>query len=391
VESTGDGLLDEDERQVRKWARGFAREVVRPAAAGFDRDRAVPTSVLAAAHRAGLTTFAVPAQFGGGGLESALSTALVAEEMSWGCVGIYSYIEGTNMFVSALREAGTAAQQSEWLPRLCGPEPAFASFACTEPGAGSDIAGLRTKATQVAGGWRLSGEKVFITNAGIGFALIVAARVAGTTGHEGLSLFIVDAAAQGITYGARARTLGWRASTNCSIGFDDVFVPDEQVLGEIGAGFAATVRTFQLSRVEVAAASIGIARAALEYARDYARTREAFGRSISRFQGLTFPMADAVTRLSAARLLTWDAARAADRGEPFLARIAMAKLFASEMAVEVTNLAVQVLGGHGYVEDHPVEKWLRDARLETIEEGTSQIQRQVIAKSLFSGEFELDQ
>jgi alkylation response protein AidB-like acyl-CoA dehydrogenase len=384
-----DGLLTADEQALRDWARGFAAEVVRPAAAELDRERAIPHEVLDAAHRAGLTTFAIPEEFGGGGLTGALAAALIAEEMSWGCVGVYSYIEGLNMFVSAVREAGTPEQQEQWLSKLCGPAAQFAGFACTEPEAGSDVAGLRTTARKVADGWLLSGQKVFITNASLASALIVVARIEGTSGHDGLSLFIVDGHAEGISYGPRARTMGWRASCNCPVFLDDVFVPASQVLGEAGHGFGAVVRTFQLSRIEVAAASLGIARAALEYARDYARTRAAFGQPISRFQGLSFPLADAVTRLRAARLLTWDAARAADRQRPIDAAAAMAKLFASEAAVDITGLAMQVLGGHGYVDDHPVEKWLRDARLETIEEGTSQIQRLIISRALFAGDLSL--
>jgi alkylation response protein AidB-like acyl-CoA dehydrogenase len=382
-------MLTEDEQAVRDWAHGFAEEFVRPVAAEMDRERAVPHDVLDAAHRAGLTTFAVPQEFGGGGMTGALPAALIAEEMSWGCVGIYSYIEGLNMFVSALREAGTAQQQEQWLSKICGPAPQFASFACTEPEAGSDVAGLRTTAREVPDGWLIRGEKTFITNASMAAALIVVARIEGTSGHDGLSLFIVDGQAEGLSYGPRARTMGWRASCNCPVHLDDVFVPDSQVLGELGNGFSAVVRTFELSRIEVAAASLGIARAALEYARDYARLRTAFGRPISQFQGLSFPLADAATRLHAARLLTWDAARAADRQQPIDTAAAMAKLFASEAAVEITGLAMQVLGGHGYVEDHPVEKWLRDARLETIEEGTSQIQRLIISRALFNGDLSL--
>jgi alkylation response protein AidB-like acyl-CoA dehydrogenase len=389
VNLTGQLLLTEDEQRIRDWAHGFAADHVRPVAAEMDRARAVPHEVLDAAHRAGLTTFAVPGEFGGGGLTAALPMALIAEELSWGCVGIYSYIEGLNMFIAAVREAGTAEQQEQWLGKLCGPAPRFASFACTEPEAGSDVAGLRTAARKVPDGWLISGGKIFITNASMATALIIVARIDGTSGHDGLSLFIVDGQAEGLSYGPRARTMGWRASCNCAVHLDDVFVPDSQLLGEPGAGFGAVVRTFQLSRIEVAAASLGIARAALEYARDYAGTRQAFGQPISRYQGLSFPMADAATRLHAARLLTWEAARAADRGQPIDARAAMAKLFASETAVEVTGLAMQVLGGHGYVEDHPVEKWLRDARLETIEEGTSQIQRLIIARAMFNGELSL--
>jgi alkylation response protein AidB-like acyl-CoA dehydrogenase len=388
--NTAPDLLTEDEQAIRDWAHGFAAQHVRPVAAELDRERAVPHAVLDAAYQAGLTTFAVPQEFGGGGVTGALPGALIAEEMSWGCVGVYSYIEGLNMFVSAVREAGTAAQQERWLSKLCGPAPQFASFACTEPDAGSDVAGLRTIARKVPDGWQLSGSKIFITNASMAAALIVVARIEGTSGHDGLSLFIVDGQTEGLSYGPRARTMGWRASCNCAVHLDGVFVPDSQVLGEPGHGFAATVRTFQLSRIEVAAASLGIARAALEYARDYAGTRQAFGQPISRFQGLSFPMADAATRLQAARLLTWQAARTADRRQPVDAAAAMAKLFASETAVEITGLAMQVLGGHGYVEDHPVEKWLRDARLETIEEGTSQIQRLIIARAMFNGDLSLD-
>ena len=154
--------------------------------------------------------------------------------------------------------------------------------------------------------------------------------------------------------------MGWRASTNAEVFVDDVFVADDDVIGEVGTGFAGAVRTFELSRIEVAACSIGVARAALEYARDYATRREAFGRSIARFQGISFPLADTLTRLHASRLLTWDAARSADRGEPFGVKASMAKLFASEAAVSTTSQALQVLGGHGFVEDHPVEKWFRD-------------------------------
>ena len=184
--------------------------------------------------------------------------------------------------------------------------------------------------------------------------------------------------------------MGWRAATNTEIFLDDVFVPSDQVLAEIGDGFAGAVRTFQLSRIEVAAASIGIARAALEYARDYAQSRTAFGQNIGRYQGVSFPLADGLTRLHAARLLTWEAARAVDRREDCGIKSAMAKLFASEATVEITSQALQTLGGHGYVEDYPVEKWFRDARLETIEEGTSEIQRHIIARALFNNMIETD-
>jgi alkylation response protein AidB-like acyl-CoA dehydrogenase len=389
-ERVSSALLTHEEQAIRDWAHTFARDYVRPESARFDQERLVPTKVLDAAHAAGMISRPIPEKYGGGGTDSALAGALIAEEMAWGCVGVYSYLEATNMFISVVLEAGTDDQRQEWLSRLCGPRPVFGSFACTEPGAGSDVANISSTAHQVDGGWRLRGQKIFITNASLSEVMVVVARVAGTTGHDGLSLFLLDGDSDGVGYGPRARTMGWRAATNTEVFLDDVFVPDEQVLGEIGHGFDGIVKTFQMSRIEVAAASIGIARAALEYSRDYAKQRMAFGQSISRFQGVSFPFADGITRLHAARLLTWEAARASDRGEECGTKTAMAKLFASEAAVAITSHAMQTLGGHGYVEDHPVEKWFRDARLETIEEGTSEVQRHIISRAFINNRIEAE-
>lgn len=382
MQLVSDRELGDDERDVQRWARGFAAGVIRPTAARNDQERRQPLEVLQMAFEVGLLTLAIPAECGGGGAKSALTQAIVAEELSWGCIGVYSYFSGTNMFVAALMECGTKEQQRRWLTPLCADGPRTAAFACTEPGGGSDVSGIRTKARKVDGGYSLSGQKIFITNAGLAHSLLIVADATDGDDRLGLTMFAVGGGAPGLGYGPRARTMGWRASTNAEVFIDDVFVPDEDVVGEVGTGFAGAVRTFELSRIEVAACSIGVARAALEYARDYAKQRHAFGRSIARFQGVSFPLADAVTRLQASRLLTWDAARSADRGEPFGTKASMAKLFASENAVATTNQALQVLGGHGYVEDHPIEKWLRDARLETIEEGTSEIQRVIIGRAL---------
>jgi alkylation response protein AidB-like acyl-CoA dehydrogenase len=382
--------LTEDQVAIRGWARAFARGSVRPVAAQFDQDRAVPEKLLRDAHKQGFTSYAIPQEFGGGGSSSSLDAALVAEEMAWGCVGVYSYFESVNMFVSAVLEAGTQEQKQRWLTPLCGPELSLAAFACTEAGGGSDVAAIRTRAEKVAGGYQLTGDKVFITNGGVADQLVVVARVRSETGPEGLTLFLMRGDADGVSYGPRARTMGWRASSNTPVYFERVFVPDADVLGEVGQGFEFTKRTFELSRIEVAACSIGMARAALEYAVDYANEREAFGKSIGKFQGVSFPLADAATGIHAARLLTHGAARAADRLEPFGVQASMAKLFASETACQVTSQAMQVLGGHGYMEDHPIEKWFRDARLETIEEGTSEIMRLIISRSLLTGRFRLD-
>ncbi|HEY5423632.1 MAG TPA: acyl-CoA dehydrogenase family protein [Ilumatobacteraceae bacterium] len=374
--------LNDDQRTVQEWAHEFAEEVIRPTAAANDQERRQPLDVLKAASEVGLLTLAIPIEFGGGGVASALTQAIVAEELCWGCIGVYSYFSGTNMFIAALGECGSHAQQQRWLAPLCDGGPHTAAFACTEPGGGSDVSSIRTTAKRVDGGFVLNGQKIFITNAGLAQSLLIVADAKDGDEPLGLTMFAVRGDAAGLGYGARARTMGWRASTNAEVFIDDVFVADADVIGDVGTGFANAVRTFELSRIEVAACSIGVARAALEYARDYANQREAFGRSIARFQGVSFPMADAVTRLHASRLLTWDAARSADRGEPFGVKASMAKLFASEAALATTSQALQVLGGHGYVEDHPVEKWFRDARLETIEEGTSEIQRVIIGRAL---------
>jgi alkylation response protein AidB-like acyl-CoA dehydrogenase len=382
VQLVSNSQLGDNDREVQRWAHGFAADVIRPTAGRNDQERRQPLDVLGSAFDVGLLTLAIPLEHGGGGAESALTQAIVAEELSWGCIGVYSYLSGTNMFVAALKECGTKDQQRRWLTPLCTDGPRTAAFACTEPGGGSDVSGIRTRAGKTDGGYLLNGQKIFITNAGLAHSVLIVADAVDGENRLGLTMFAVRGDAPGLSYGPRARTMGWRASTNAEVFIDDVFVPEEDVIGDVGTGFAGAVRTFELSRIEVAACSIGVARASLEYARDYANQRQAFGRSIARFQGVSFPLADAVTRLYASRLLTWDAAAAADRGERFGTKASMAKLFSSENAVATTSQALQVLGGHGYVEDHPVEKWFRDARLETIEEGTSEIQRVIIGRAL---------
>jgi acyl-CoA dehydrogenase len=382
VQLVSRGDLGDGELELQRWAHGFAEDVIRPSAADNDQQRLQPLDVLQSAFEVGLLTLGIPEQYGGGGSSSAVAQAIVAEELAWGCIGVYSYLSGTNMFIAALVECGNDDQRGRWLAPLCVDGPRTAAFACTEPGGGSDVSRIRTRARKVDGGFVLNGQKIFITNAGLAHSLLIVADAIDGEDRLGLTMFATRGDSPGLSYGPRARTMGWRASTNAEVFIDDVFVPDDDVIGDVGTGFDGAVRTFELSRIEVAACSIGVARAALEYARDYANERQAFGRPIARFQGVSFPLADAVTRLHASRLLTWDAARAADRGEPFGTKASMAKLFASETAVATTSQAMQVLGGHGYVEDHPIEKWFRDARLETIEEGTSEIQRVIIGRAL---------
>ncbi|HVC99957.1 MAG TPA: acyl-CoA dehydrogenase family protein [Candidatus Dormibacteraeota bacterium] len=374
---------------IRELARRLAREVIRPSSAEYDRSRAVPKDVLERLHQTGLTTLAIPESLGGGGVTGALESALVAEELAWGCAGIYSYLSGTNMYVATVADSGTEDQKARWLRPLCAEKFAAAAFACTEPEAGSDVSGIKTVAKATEGGYLLRGQKTFITNAGLASAMAVLASTAPELGSSGLTMFLIRGDVPGLSCGPPIRMMGWRAAVNSDVFFDDVFVPTEDILGTIGAGNEIATRVFERSRIDVAAASLGITRAALEYAVDYANTRVAFGKKIRSYQGLSFPLADVATSLRAARLLTWDSARACDRGEDFGVLASMAKLFASETAIRATYQAIQVLGGHGYTEEHPVEKWYRDARLETIEEGTSEIQRLIISRALHRGELDL--
>ena len=387
--STSHGDLTADQLGIRDLARTFAGEMMRPNAAESDRQRTVPTEVLERMHQVGLLSFAIPEACGGGGLTGALESALIAEELAWGCAGIYSYLSGTSMFVATVVDSGTPDQKEQWLRPLCRENFAVGAFACTEPEAGSDVSGIKTRARRSDGGYRLRGQKTFITNAPVADAMVVLASTSPELARDGLTMFLVRRDAPGLSCGPPIRMLGWRAAMNSDVFLDDVFVPDNDVLGSVGAGFEIASRVFERSRIEVAAASIGIARAALEYAVDYANTRTTFGKKIRSYQGVSFPLADIATRLRAARLLTWDSARSCDAGRAFGVDASMAKLFASETAVRATYQAIQVLGGHGYTEDHPVEKWFRDARLETIEEGTSEIQRLIISHALHGGELQL--
>jgi acyl-CoA dehydrogenase len=382
-------FLSPEQVGLRELAHDFARKVIRPVAAESDRKSSAPMEALEKMHQSGLSNFAIPAPYGGGGAEGALESAVVAEELAWGCAGIYSYLSATNMFVAAVADSGSEDQKGRWLRPLCAEHFAAAAFACTEPDAGSDVSGIKTTAKKTEGGYLLRGQKTFITNGGVATAMVVVASTSPELGRDGLTMFLVAGDSQGLSCGPPIHTLGWRAATNSDVFFDDVFVPIEDVLGPVGEGHRIASRVFERSRIDVAAASLGIARAALEYAVDYANTRVAFGKKIRSYQGVTFPLADAATSLRAARLLTWDSARACDRGEPFGVLASMAKLFASESAIRTTYQAIQVLGGHGYTERHPVEKWYRDARLETIEEGTSEIQRLIISRALQLGQLDL--
>jgi alkylation response protein AidB-like acyl-CoA dehydrogenase len=375
--------LSDEQREIQALAREFARAEIRPIAAEVDEaDIVSPVAVVAKAAEVGLASYMLPEEIGGGGIGDVLTGCLVQEELNWGCAGIGNLVTSAGFFARPLLEVGTPEQRERWLRPLCGPEPPLTSLASTEPGIGSDAAAMATTATRTDAGYRLHGQKTWISNAGLAEFYVVFATVAPGTGSRGVTAFLVEKGDAGVSFGEPMRKLGQRAIVCAEVFLQDVELPADRLLGEEGKGFYSLMHTFDESRVHLAAGAIGIARAALEYATDYARERTAFGKPIGQHQAVGFRLADMATRIDAARLLTHRAARSMDAGRHVPAEAAMAKLFASEAAMWCTWAAVQTLGGWGYSREYPVEKWMRDAKLEEIEEGTSDIQRLIIARSL---------
>ena len=375
--------LTDDQREVQALAREFARSEIRPIAAEVDESDVVsPVEVVHRAADVGLTSFMLPEEVGGGGIGDVLTGCIVQEELNWGCAGIGNLITSAGFFARPLIEAGTAEQRERWLRPLCGPRPPLTALASTEPGVGSDAAAMTTAATRTEAGYRLHGQKTWISNGGLAEYYVIFATVAPGTGAKGVTAFVVEKGDSGVTFGEPMRKMGQRAIINTEVFLHDCAVDDDRRLGEEGKGFYSLMHTFDESRIHLAASAIGIARAAYEYAVEYAKTRNAFGKPIGHHQAVGFRLADMATRIDAARLLAHRAARLMDSGKHVPAEAAMAKLFASETATWVTWAALQTLGGWGYSREYPVEKWSRDARLEELEEGTSDIQRLIISRSL---------
>jgi alkylation response protein AidB-like acyl-CoA dehydrogenase len=378
--------LTPEQEEIRRVCREFAAREIRPIAAAVDEaDVEVPWSIWHDAAKLGLTSFMLPEELGGGGLTDALTGCLVQEELCHGCAGIGNLITSNGFFADPVLALGTPAQRERWLRPLAGARPPLTALATTEPGAGSDAASIQTAARRVDGGYVLNGQKAWISNAPVAESFVVFATVAPGTGHRGVTAFLVERRDAGLTIGRPMRKMGQRAIVAAELFLEDLFLPDDRRLGEEGMGFRGLMETFDRSRVTLAAAATGLARAALEYATQYARDRVQFGKPIAEHQAVAFRLADMALRVDAARLLTWRAARLLDSGERATTEAAMAKLHASETAMWCTWAAVQTLGGWGYSREYPVEKWMRDAKLEEIEEGTSDIQRLVISRGLLRG------
>ena len=375
--------LTPEQREIQRVCRDFAEREIRPISLAVDEaDTEMPWDVWHKAAALGLTAFMLPAELGGGGMGDAFTQALVQEELCVGCAGIGNLITSNGFFAKPVLVLGSEEQARRWVEPLAGERPALGALASTEPGVGSDAASMTTTATRVDGGYVLRGQKSWVSSAGPAEYYVVFATVAPGTRSRGITAFVVEKGDPGFTIGQPMKKMGQRAIVNAELFFEDCFVPEDRRLGEEGHGFRGLMRTFDLSRITLGAAATGLARAALEYAVEYARTREQFGRPIGEHQAVGFRLADMAVRVEASRLLVWRAARKADAGEDVTLEAAMAKLHASETAMWCTWAAVQTLGGWGYSREYPVEKWMRDAKLEEIEEGTSDIQRLIISRRL---------
>jgi alkylation response protein AidB-like acyl-CoA dehydrogenase len=375
--------LTDEQRSIQEVCRDFANREIRPVSLAVDEaESEVPWEVWHQAAGLGLTSFMLPEDYGGGGMTDCLTACIVQEELSHGCAGIANLITSGGFFAEPVLALGDAEQKHKWLEPLCGEDPPLTALAITEPQSGSDAASIRTRARRVSGGYLLSGQKAWISNGGVARSYVVFATVQPGSGHRGITAFLVDAEDEGFSCGPPIRKMGQRAIPNTELFLDEVFVGEDRRLGAEGQGFVGLMHTFDRSRITLAASATGLARAALEYAVQYAGERVQFGKPIIEHQAVAFRLADMALRVDASRLLTWRAAEKLDRGERATAEAAMAKLHASETAMWCTWAAVQTLGGWGYSREYPVEKWMRDAKLEEIEEGTSDIQRLVISRSL---------
>jgi len=378
--------LTEEQERIRRLAHDFAEKEIRPVAAAYDESEETPWPLLQKAARVGLTSYQYPEEFGGGGMGSILTACIVAEELAWGCLGIATAIIGAGLAAVPISLAGSPGQKARYLPGFCDPDHVrLGAFALTEPEAGSDPASLRTTAVRQGDHYVLNGQKRFITHGGIADLYAIFATVERNLGYRGITAFIVEKGTPGLSAGKKEKKMGMRACHTGDVILEDVHVPVENRLGEEGMGFYIAMQSFEHTRPVVAACAVGVARAAYEYAHQYAQERVQFGKPILAKQAIRFLLADMLTEIEAARLLTWRAAWMADQGRPCNVQASMAKAFAADACMRITTDAVQVLGGYGYMREYPVEKWMRDAKVLQIVEGTSQIQRVVISQMLAMG------
>ncbi|MBP6608887.1 MAG: acyl-CoA dehydrogenase family protein [Deltaproteobacteria bacterium] len=382
--------FSEEQQQLRKIARDFARSKIAPVAGQLDEEGHFPAELLTEGWRLGLMNCEIPEEFGGLGL-SCLSHCMIQEEIAWACAGVNTSVAANALASLPLIIAGSREQKEKYLGWLLR-EPIFAAYCCSEPDAGSDVAGMRTHFVKDGDGYILNGQKRWITNGGYAsFYTVLATSDAKAekdlkARNRKISAFVVDRDAPGVKVGKKENKMGQRASNTTDVIFDEVRLPKEALLGQEGEGFKIAMKTFDRSRPWIAAGAAGLIGRALHESRAYALERKTFGVPIAAHQAIQFILADMAVALEATRSLCHRAAWMVDQGRIDSIVSSMAKLYGADMAMKVATDAVQVFGGYGYTKEYPVEKLMRDAKLLQIYEGTSQIQRMVIAKNVLSGE-----
>lgn len=375
--------LTDEQREFVALARDFARQEIRPRARAVDdADVESPLDLWAAAAKLGIASFMLPAEQGGGGVTDMVTQCLVQQELCYGDIGIGNLLTSSGFFAAPIEELGTDEQKQRWITPLTSEDPPLTALAVTEPGVGSDAASLQTRAVRDGDTYVLNGQKAWISNAPYAKWIVIFATVDPSLRSKGVTAFVVDKDTRGMRIGKPMTKMGQRAIVSAEVFLDDVRVPVADRLGDEGQGFYGLMRTFDASRILIGASTVGLARAALDASVAYAKDRVQFGKPIIEHQAVAFRLADMATRIDAAHMLTMRAARLFDAGEPVAAESAMAKLTGSETAMWCTWAALQTHGGWGYSRELLLEKWMRDAKLEEIEEGTSDIQRLIISRSL---------
>jgi len=372
--------LSEQERMFQEAVRDFAAAEIAPRAMAMDEAQQIDAGIVPQLFELGLMGVEIPESFGGTGADF-FTSVLVVEELSKvdPSIGVLVDVQNTLVVNAVLRWADDA-QKARWLPRLAA--DTVGAYALSEAGSGSDAFALSCRATQDGGDWVLNGQKMWITSGNEAGLFIVFANVDPDAGYKGITAFVVERGAPGFTVGKKEDKLGIRASSTCELIFEDVRVSGADVLGDVGKGYKVAIETLNEGRIGIGAQMIGLAQGALDHTVRYVQEREQFGRAIGSFQGVQFQIAEMATEIEAGRLLVYNAARLKDAGEPFLGQAAMAKLYSSEMAQRVASRCIDLHGGYGFTREYPVEKLYRDAKIGTIYEGTSNMQKQTIAKML---------
>ena len=380
-----DFALSDEQLALRELAHEFAKNEIRPVAAHHDKTGEYPWAVLAKAHAVGLLNTHIAPENGGIGL-TAMDGLVIAEELAWGCSGIGTAMEANGLAEQPVILGGSEALKRKYLSPMTeeGRErPVMCAYAVTEPGAGSDVQGLKTLAVKRGDKWVINGTKMWITNAGVAdWFFVVAVTDPAKLARGGMTAFIVESSQSGVTVGKKEYNMGQRCSDTRGITFEDVEVSEDNVVGQVGDGWKLAMAAFDYTRPAVSCSSVGVARAAMEHALQYSTERKTFGQPISNHQAIQFMLADMATEIDAGRLLCWKAAWMKDAGQRNTKEAAMAKAFCADVVMRTTTNAVQVYGGYGYSEEYPVEKLMRDAKIFQIYEGTSQIQRIIIAREL---------